>query len=480
MDIIGHERLNTAMAAQLGCDRLLLEALCVHVSPQCIERILDQTGRREKRTRRLPATAVVWLVLLMELRSDLDLRSMWRQLRGVIGAGFDKLSGVNPPAKSAFPQARARLGARPLRQLLLLTGGGPASVQAGKPRTLEAPMHYKGMVMVAIDADSYKLPDTPANDKAFGRPATARDGKTLEAGYPQMHVNRLIEVGTHLCRDAIIKPYGTNDRVTAPRLLESVRPGELVLWDRGFYGFPLMQQVCSQGKFLLGPVPSHAVFKPLQCLSDGSSLVKIYASPNDRRDDRDGLTVRLIEYTLDDPARTGCGQRHRLITNLTDADPYPARELVALYHERWEIEIDNDEVTTHQVDRAVELRSKTPAGAVQEAYGVLVAHNAVRALMCESAKTVDIDPRRLSFINSVRIIRETVQTMRNACTEQLPVLYRAMLAEIASHRLPRRDGRLNPRVVKVVRPSNFPAKKPEHRNWPKPKRTFAESIVMLN
>jgi len=208
--------------------------------------------------------------------------------------------------------------------------------------------------------------------------------------------------------------------------------------------------------------------------------VKVYSSPNHRRDDCEGILLRVIEYTLDDPAFVGCGEKHRLITNLMDDAKYPGKELIVLYHQRWEIEIDNDEITTHQLDRAVELRSKTPGGAVQELYGVFVAHNAVRLLMYESAQNVGIDPRTLSFINAVRIVRETVQTMRDASTEQLPLLYRGMLAQIAAARLPARDHRINPRVIKVVRPSNFPVKKPEHRNWPQPKKTFTDSIVMLN
>lgn len=470
---IGQGRPHSGIQTGLDADALMLEALSSHIPPALIDEVLDGTGRREKRRRRVPAAAVVWLVLMMGLRSDLDVPGMWRQVFGVVREVFQRLDGVSPPTKSALSLARARLGARPMRQLLLRTGR-PACAGA------EAYTHYKGMPMVAMDGDKYKVLDTVANARAFGRPSTSRDEKPLEGGYPQIHLNRLMTVGTRLCIDAIIKPCNTNDHTTAPKLLESVRPGELVLWDCGFYSFGLMHQACQQKKFFLGPVPSHVVLKPLKHLSEGSYLVKVYPSANHRRDDREGMLLRVIEYTLDDPARTGCGEKHRLITNLIDEVKYPAMELVVLYHQRWEIEIDNDEITTHQLDRAVELRSRTPDRVVQEMYGILVAHNAMRSVMYESARSIDIDPRTLSFINAVRIVRETVQTMRDAPTGQLPLLYRGMLAQIAAARLPARDGRINPRVVKVVRPSNFPAKKPEHRNWPQPKKTFAESIVMLN
>jgi len=470
---IGHGRPGSETRMDRDDDLLLLEAISKHIPPAWIDEALQQTGRREKRRRRVPASAVVWLVLMMGLRSDLDVPSMWRQVCGVVHEALQRLAGVNPPTKSALSQARTRLGARPMRKLLSLTG---RTMSGGG----EVYTHYKGMPMVAMDGDKYKLPDTLANAKAFGRPTTSRGEKELEGGYPQMHLNRLMTVGTRICIDAVIKPCNTNDHTTAPKLLKAVLPGELVLWDCGFYSFGLMRDACEQKKFFLGPVPAHVVLQPLKRLGDGSYLAKAYASPNDRRDDRKGLLVRVIEYTLDDPARVGCGERHRLVTNLLDEVEYPAVELTVLYHQRWEIEIDNDEITTHQLDRAVELRSRTPAGAVQEMYGVLAAHNAVRAMMYESARSIDADPRCLSFINAVRIVRETIQTMRDAPVAQLALLYTGMLAQIAAAPLPPRDGRINPRVVKVVRPSNFPVKKPEHRNWPQPKKPFVDSIVMLN
>jgi len=471
---IGQEGPRSGIHLSDGREAPLIEAITRYVPQALINEVLDRTGRREKRRRRLPASAVAWLVLMMALRSDLDLPAMWRQVCGVLYEMLHRLGGVSPPVKSALSQARARLGARPLRQLLLRTGRQAALGGGNRPYT-----HYKGMPLLAMDGDKYKLPDTAANAAAFGYPRTSRGKRKLKGAYPQMHLNRLMAVGTRICIDAIIKPCSANDHIAAPALLQSALPGELLLWDCGYYSHDLMDQACREGKFFLGPVPSHVVLERIRDLGDGSYLAKVYATPNDRRDDRGGLLLRVIEYTLDEPARVGHGERHRLITNLLDAQMHPAMELVVLYHQRWEIEIDNDEITTHQLDRAVELRSRTPAGAVQELYAVLVAHNAVRSMLHESAMSVGVDPRQLSFLNAVRIIRETIQTMRDAPTDQLPLLYRGMLAQIAAGRLPERDGRINPRVIKVVRPSNFPVKKPEHRNWPQPRKTFHESIVML-
>src|SRR3989304_5192331 len=121
----------------------------------------------------------------------------------------------------------------------------------------------------------------------------------------------------------------------------------------------------------------------------------------------------------------------------------------------------NDELKTHQLDRLVDLRSRTPCGILQEMYGILVAYNAVRFLMHEAALSVDLDPRRLSFIHALRVLRETAPLLRAAPTARLPTLYAAMIAHIAQGRLPLRDNRINPRVIKR-KMSNFPKKRAEH------------------
>jgi hypothetical protein len=508
----------------------VIEARARHVPPDRIDHVLAQTGRVERRRRRVPAAAVVWLVVMIGLRADLDLSGLWAQVCGTLATLLAAAAGVlRPVARSALSQARARLGARPLRQLMLMTGrsslalttpptrGGGGGDRGGDRGGGGGGAYYKGMRLLAMDGDDYKLPDTPANAAAFGRPSTARDGTPLAAGYPQLHLTRLIDVGTRVTIEAVVKRYASGDHGPAPRLLAAARPGDLVLWDCGFYSFNLMRLACDRRTFFCAPVPANAMLTPVRRLGDGSYLVRLYDPSDHRRHDErsaagDGgrggggaIVLRVIEYTLDEPLRVGHGERHRLITNLLDdgdggdnsdgGGAHPARELVALYHERWEIEIANDEITTHQLGRPVELRSRTPGGAVQEVYGVLLAHNAVRLMMAEAAATAGtatatatatadgggaiVDPRTLSFVNAVRVVREGVRQMRDAPANRLPVIYQGMLALIAAGRLPPRDGRVNPRVVKVVRPKNFPAKRPEHRGRPQPARSFLDSVVML-
>lgn len=451
---------------------IVLEALSRHITVEMVHQSVNATGRREKRRRRLPATDVLWLVLMMGLRSDLNLSGMWRQVHGVFATGLDALEGIKPPAKSALSHAKARLGPRPLRLLFGLTA---------KASELAAGAFYKGMRLRAMDGDSHKIPDTPENVRAFGRPCTVSHTKKqkCDAGYPQIKVIRLIDVGTRVCIEAFAKPFNTSERASFIPLLRRTNPGDLTLWDGGFYSAHLIRHALLNKHHFLGPAQPLAILKPFENLSDGSFLAKVYATDKHRNTDRHGMVVRVLRYTHDDPVRINHGKEHRLVTSLLNPTAYPLKELVGLYHQRWEIEIANDEITTHQLDRSVELRSLTPSGIVQEVYSIYAAHNAVRLLMSEAARTINIQPGTLSFTNSIRLIREHIQIMRDATVGQLPALYQGLLTLIAIQKLPKRELRINPRAVKVTRLSKYPAKKYRSKSK-QPQKAFIDSVVLLN
>ena len=251
------------------------------------------------------------------------------------------------------------------------------------------------------------------------------------------------------------------------------------MWDRGFHSYEMAFATLKRQAHFLGRLPAHANPKFVQALPDGSYLAYIYPSDPQRKKRGEHLLVRVIEYTLDDPQRPGHGEVHRLITSLLDPDVYPAHTLACEYHQRWEVEITIDEVDTHQRVPNLPLRSQKPVGVIQEAYGLLIAHYAVRSVMHDAALHAGLDPDRLSFVNAVRIIGEAIPEFQMTAPEQWPRLYQRLLNDIARHRLPERDDRLNPRVVKR-KMSKFKLKREEHRHWPQPTQSFQEAVVILN
>jgi IS4 transposase len=143
-------------------------------------------------------------------------------------------------------------------------------------------------------------------------------------------------------------------------------------------------------------------------LPDGSYLSRIYASERDWRHKSNGIVVRVIDYELD--GVVDAEPIYRLVTTILDHERAPAKELAALYQERWEIETALDELKTHLRGSQIVLRSKTPDLVRQEFYGFMMAHFAIRGLMHEAALKADEDPDRLSFLHAVRVVRRKLPT----------------------------------------------------------------------
>jgi len=391
-------------------DRVAIGVLTRTYPPALVDRVLAECGRVERRHRLLPARLVVYYVLALALFAGVAYEEVLRCLvEALRGAAW----WPNPrepwrtwriPAKSALVQARARLGAEPLRVLF---------EQAAQPLTTAQTQGacYRGLRVLALDGTCLDVADTPANQQAFGRPGTGR-GQGVGA-FPQVRLVALAECGTHAITRVAVGPYTTGEVSLAPGVLEGLGPGTLVLADRGLLTVELWRQATASGAALVWRAKTgtsgHAL--PVdQALADGSWLSRLDAGGHRRRDLRGPIVVRVLDYTINDPGRPGHTQRYRLVTSLLDPAQAPAGELAALYHQRWELESALDELKTHQRGPRASLRSKTPEGVEQEVDAHLLVHYASRALMHQAALDADLDPDRLSFTRSLRIVRRQLIT----------------------------------------------------------------------
>jgi hypothetical protein len=275
-------------------------------------------------------------------------------------------------------------------------------------------------------------------------------------------------------------PHDFDERAAGLRLLRGVQEGVLLLWDRGFHGFDMVRAALARGSELLGRLPSTVKPEVRETLADGTQLVYLRPSEYGRRAQGERILVRLIRYTLEDPNRPGHRVEHRLITSLVDPHHAGAEELVVAYHARWEFESTVDEMKSHQRTPQEPLRSKKAVGVIQEIYGLLIAHYVIRAVMVEAARTVMLPPSRLSFTNTLRLIREMIPEAQRTAAADHRRLYRQLLDDIAATPLRPRTNRTNPRVVKR-KMSKYRVKDPDrHRHWPQPTKAFREAVVLLN
>jgi hypothetical protein len=440
-----------AVAQQPTAERV--KALKRIIPCSTIQSILRQVGQTQP-CRRLPKWFMVWFVIGLGLFATDCYRQVFRWLNP-----FRKKS---IPLRTTLCEARQRLGVAPLRWLM------EKVVQL--LATLKTPgAFYRSLRLMAMDGFVVDLPDTPNNERIFGRPKSGR----APGAFPQARVLALCEIGTHVLWKVLIKPIRRAEISMAKVLLRHLDPDMLLLWDRGFLSYSNVQDVRARKAHLLARIKKNLVFAKLKVLPDGSYLAKLYPSAKQRRRDQDGIVVRIIEYTFHDKGRPGSGTPHRLLTTLLDAKLDPAKRLIELYHERWEEELAIDELKTHQRQRPV-LRSQTPAGVVQEIYGLLLAHFVVRKLMCEAAATQNLPPRQLSFTSTLKILRcrlpECPRSVRGRRR-----WYRHLLLEIAEETLEDRRDRVNPRVIKC-KMSKWAKRRPEHRQYPQPTKKFGSSL----
>ena len=403
------------------------------LDPAWIDSALDATGKASIRRRKLPAEQAVWLVIGMCLFTDRSIKDVVDHLNLV-------LPGSGKLAPSAIPQARYRLEWEPIEHLFRKV----AEVWGDTPGLGD----YRGLSLYGIDGTHLRVQDSDANLNHFGKPG-GRNGSG-DAGYPQLRLVGLMNLSNRLLAAAEFGPWSKGEQTLAKPLTERIPDDSLTIVDRGFYSYLWISELLGKGtrRHVMVRAKKDLTYKIVEPLSDGTALARIRPRKQLRREHPelpDSIAIRVVEYQL--PG----GKPTRLFTSLLDPQEYPAKDLIALYHERWELEIGFDELKTHMLDRKECLRSKKPMGVIQEVWGQLLAYNLVRREMLLAAHAHGLPPKRISFRSSLLWIRNFWIT---ASVSRSPANLPKHLAEFRSTLdvliLPeRRNTRRYPRHVKI-------------------------------
>ena len=376
-----------------------------------IHETLAQRPRPSQRVRKLPAHLVVCLVIAFSFWSKAAMRDVLKNLVDGLSVQWTRLSQYwKVPNSASISEARQRLGPQVMRQIFERVVRPLAT-----PQTPGA--FLGGLRVMVVDGSLLDVPDSQANARVFGYPGTRFSN---HAAYPQVRLVLLLEAGTHLITDALICPYRMGARRRALKWLRSVRAGMLLMWDRGLHAFAMVQATLVQGSHYLGRVPANVQFEVEQLLSDGSYLSWIYPDRKAKKKGDTRMQVRVIEYTLAIPGQPE-PSTDRLITSLLDPQPFLALLLANEYHQRWEVENTLDEVKTHLLGRKIAIRSLNPREVIQEIYGLLLGHWAVRSLMVQAAQLEGISPWRLSFTGTLHVLRRAVVKFQTASADELPL-----------------------------------------------------------
>ncbi len=381
-------------------DRRLADLVSVGVlmkvfAPDVVDAVIAECGRTEQRRRSLPARSMAYFAMGMALHSDGSYEDVLALISDGLAWAERAEDSPRLANKAAISHARDRLGAEPMEKLFrrvavpLAADAAPGCWLAGRR-------------LVAVDGTCLDLADTPANDAFFGRPGVSKGERSA---FPQARLVALAECGTHAMVDAAVGPYATSENALTAALLDRLVVGMLCLADRGFYSFEAWERAAKTGADLCWRVKDNLKLESIEDLPDGSYLAEVFHSVKDRKRRRP-VTVRVIEYTIDD-GREPAGP-FRLITTIMDPLDASAIELAGAYAQRWEIESAFDELKTHQRGPRAVLRSKSPELVLQEIWGHLCCHYAIRTLMLDAAVHAGQDPDRISFVAALRISRRSI------------------------------------------------------------------------
>ena len=385
-------------------DRRLSDLVSVGVltrvfPPELVDEVIAGIGRTEQRHRSLPARVMAYFSIGMALYSEGSYEDVLAQLTDGLSWASGWRESYSPPSKSAIFQARARLGSEPLAALF---------ARVAKPIGTDTTpgVWLAGRRLVAIDGMCLDVADTSANDEHFGRPGV---NKGEQAAFPQARVVALAECGTHAVFAAEIGKYSQSEATLTDRVLDRLQPGMLLLANRGFFSYALWRKAIATGADLLWRIrtdKSAAQPTHVQDLPDGSWLAHLRGTMPAAERRQEPMLVRVIDYTIDDGRENL--DTYRVFTTLLDPAEVSAVDLAAAYTQRWEVELTFDELKTHQRGPRTVLRSKSPDLVLQEIWGHLCCHYAIRCLMAEAATHSGHDPDRVSFVAALRITRQTL------------------------------------------------------------------------
>lgn len=424
-----------------------VEALEALLPCRRVSAVLGSCGRASRRLRDLPAELVVWLLISAGLWRAQGLRNVLASLgRGLCRPlGWMAPGSGRLPTSAAICRARRRLGVKPLRRLLRW--------MCGTWREREDLARWRGMPLLAIDGTRLRMPDTPENRRHFGSHRCR--GRMGTTAFPFTHVLVAMCALTHVVLASAVGKARCHESRLFFRLLRHLPARSLLLLDRGFFGYALLLDACAQGHAFVARASQTFACRAVRRLGPSDHLVRITRQRAARRQRPDLATsfeLRRVTYR-----RRGFRPVH-LLTSLLDARAYPAEEIVALYRQRWEVELGFDELKTHMLSKHVPLRSKSPALVRQEIDGLLIAYNAVRMLMAKAAQAAGVDPRRLSFTDALERLRDVARRMAVAPARLLRDQFRVFMHDLAACRLPARRPRTCPRAVKSI-PCYYPIRR---------------------
>jgi hypothetical protein len=435
-----------------GLEEVNLNSIRETLPDRVVEEYCRQAGMKFRK-RLIPPVVTLLHMIMAGLWPDWSFAAAWAVewclAKSLRGGRLGK-----SPTLGSVAKARARIPLEALEEIFAWLCRQAEAVS--KPVD-----SWKGHRLVIADGTTMTMADRPGLFEAFGR----GEGKHGASKYPLMRVvvvglaNTMTLIGCRLGR------YLEGEWSLLRPLLDLLRGGDLLIADRAFAGAHHYAVYVGKGMDFLTRVHQALKVGRLGVLWNAGErgfVTRLKVNGKYRRDDP-GLPrwvrVRMI------PVRLNIRGRWKdtwLATSLLDHLAYPDEEVVGLYARRWRVETLLREVKIGM--GADVLRSLTAEGVRKEVLARLSAATIVRTIMVEGAIAKGEDPLRLSFSFAVRAVLWYTPAFATQPLWMLRQTYTEMLEEIASHKVPWRPGRQEPRAVRREK-KRYPTLRTTRAQW---------------
>ncbi|MGC2745812.1 MAG: IS4 family transposase [Candidatus Angelobacter sp.] len=397
-------------------DWISLGVLTSSVPRDVVDDAVAATGKGARRAGgKLPPHVMVYFVMALALFAGDDYEEVAARLAEAL-RGWGAGDQAWDPTPGGITQARQRLGPEPRAEVF--------SQVAVPVADLDTTGAFLGpWRLMSVDGMEWDVPDTDKNRAAFGSSGT---GEGDRAAFPKIRVVTVSECGSHAPVLAAMGPAaakGSGEQSLARELYPDLEEDWLLIADRNFYNWKDWCGAAGTGAELLWRVKSSLLLPVLGLLPDGSYR-SVLISPKITGNKREALIeaarrgegldedqarhARVVEYEVPDRNADGQDELIALVTTITDYRQATAAVLAQAYHERWEHEGGNAQLKTYLRGPGKVLRSGSPGLVEQEIWGYLLTHYAISALTCAAATAAGIDPDRVKFKRTVRILRRRV------------------------------------------------------------------------
>jgi putative transposase len=407
------------------------------------------------RVRRITPVLTVLHMIVAAIWPEDSFTASWQLLWASFVAAFPQHCGQSP-SRGTVANARMRLPLAVWDKIVAWL------CQQAQDHS-EATAYWRSHRIVSADGTCMTLPDTKELCETFG----LSKGNNGLRRYPLVRLVCLSLVETMTVINYRLGCYTDDENALLAPMLESLQKGDLLVADRHYAGANLYWHYMENDLEYLTQLHQRQKVSRLNKLwsySENDFVARLKIGDIYRR-----KNPAMPKYI---PARfirvqALINQKYKtiwLVTSLLDAERYPADEIAQLYLKRWRIETLFGQLKINC--SADLLRSKTVDGMHKEVAARICAINIVRIIMLESAEAGGVDVMRISFVAAIRTIIAFAPALALRPIWRLPMIYEAMLKEIASHLVPERPGRLEPRKITHDK-RKYPRLKTTRAQWRK-------------